>query len=159
MTEKPFKIIGVKRPEVDEKVDNLVKTLLGKKEYERYRKLPLTKKKVYIEKFKKSEIYRNYQDRLDYVNEHYKSGQKAGWMTDRGRIYIKYGPPDELVSRSFTEKIKPIQHWVYYGNGLHLIFMDIYGDGDYRLLWSNNPDEPGMPDWDRYLPEWLIEEY
>jgi GWxTD domain-containing protein len=39
----------------------------------------------------KDEHYR----RIEYANEHFQGG-KPGWMTDRGRIYIVYGPPDEI---------------------------------------------------------------
>ena len=39
----------------------------------------------------KEEHYR----RIEYANEHYSAGI-AGWRTDRGRIYIMYGPPDEI---------------------------------------------------------------
>lgn len=41
----------------------------------------------------KEEHYR----RIAYANEHFASG-KPGWMTDRGRIYIMYGKPDEIDS-------------------------------------------------------------
>ncbi len=41
----------------------------------------------------KDEHYR----RIEYANEHFPAG-KPGWMTDRGRIYIVYGPPDEIES-------------------------------------------------------------
>ena len=41
----------------------------------------------------KEEHYR----RIAYANEHYASGI-PGWKTDRGRIYIIYGPPDEIES-------------------------------------------------------------
>jgi GWxTD domain-containing protein len=41
----------------------------------------------------KEEHYR----RIAYANEHFASG-KAGWRTDRGMIYIKYGPADEIDS-------------------------------------------------------------
>src|SRR5207253_2951743 len=41
----------------------------------------------------KEEHYR----RIAYANEHYASGI-PGWRTDRGRIYIMYGPPDENES-------------------------------------------------------------
>jgi GWxTD domain-containing protein len=41
----------------------------------------------------KDEHYR----RIEYANEHFAAG-KPGWMTDRGRIYIVYGPPDEIDS-------------------------------------------------------------
>ncbi|HLW87634.1 MAG TPA: GWxTD domain-containing protein [Terriglobales bacterium] len=39
----------------------------------------------------KEEHYR----RIEYANEHFAAGI-AGWRTDRGRIYIMYGPPDEI---------------------------------------------------------------
>src|SRR5262249_7462405 len=39
----------------------------------------------------KEEHYR----RLAYANEHFASGV-PGWKTDRGMIYIKFGPPDEV---------------------------------------------------------------
>jgi GWxTD domain-containing protein len=41
----------------------------------------------------KDEHYR----RIEYANEHYAAGM-PGWMTDRGRIYIVFGPADEVES-------------------------------------------------------------
>jgi GWxTD domain-containing protein len=41
----------------------------------------------------KDEHYR----RIEYANEHFPAGM-PGWMTDRGRIYIVFGPPDEIES-------------------------------------------------------------
>src|SRR6266496_1983976 len=41
----------------------------------------------------KDEHYR----RIEYANEHFPAG-KPGWMTDRGRMYIVFGPPDEIES-------------------------------------------------------------
>jgi GWxTD domain-containing protein len=35
--------------------------------------------------------------RIEYANEHFAAGM-PGWMTDRGRIYIVFGPPDEIDS-------------------------------------------------------------
>ncbi len=43
----------------------------------------------------KEEHYR----RIAYANEHFASGI-PGWRTDRGRIYIEYGPPDEIEAHS-----------------------------------------------------------
>jgi GWxTD domain-containing protein len=42
-----------------------------------------------------NEFKEEYYRRIAYANEHYASGI-PGWKTDRGRIYIMYGPPDEL---------------------------------------------------------------
>jgi GWxTD domain-containing protein len=41
----------------------------------------------------KEEHYR----RIAYANEHFAAG-KPGWRTDRGEMYIKFGPPDEIES-------------------------------------------------------------
>jgi GWxTD domain-containing protein len=41
----------------------------------------------------KDEHYR----RIEYANEHFAAGV-PGWRTDRGRIYIVFGPPDEIES-------------------------------------------------------------
>src|SRR5689334_23463853 len=41
----------------------------------------------------KEEHYR----RIAYANEHFAAGI-PGWKTDRGQMYIKFGPPDEIES-------------------------------------------------------------
>jgi GWxTD domain-containing protein len=43
----------------------------------------------------KDEHYR----RIEYANEHFAAGI-PGWKTDRGRIYIVFGPPDEIESHA-----------------------------------------------------------
>ncbi len=47
----------------------------------------------------KDEIYR----RIAYADEHYSSGI-PGWRTDRGRIYITWGPPDQVESHTAGEE-------------------------------------------------------
>src|SRR5438067_2326971 len=49
----------------------------------------------------KEEHYR----RIAYANEHYASGI-PGWKTDRGRIYITFGPPDEIRSEEHTSELQ-----------------------------------------------------
>jgi GWxTD domain-containing protein len=46
-----------------------------------------------VENEYKEEHYR----RIAYANEHFAAG-KPGWRTDRGRIYVIFGPPDEIDS-------------------------------------------------------------
>ena len=48
----------------------------------------------------KDEHYR----RIAYANLHFPTATgKAGWKTDRGRIYIVYGPPDEIDDHSTSD--------------------------------------------------------
>ena len=49
----------------------------------------------------KEEHYR----RIAYANEHFAAGM-PGWKTDRGRIYIMYGPPDEIDLASFRRLLR-----------------------------------------------------
>jgi len=48
------------------------------------------------------ELIRIYYNRTLFAN-HYFSSYKAGWLTDRGMIYIIYGPPDRLYKNSEGE--------------------------------------------------------
>jgi GWxTD domain-containing protein len=58
----------------------------------------------------KDEHYR----RLTYVNEHYGSiAAQDGWRTDRGRIYIVLGPPQQVVSYLSARNVRPMEIWFY----------------------------------------------
>jgi len=94
----------------------------------------------------KEEHYR----RIAYANEHYASGI-PGWKTDRGRIYIIWGAPDEIEShptggpydRPMEEgggstTTYPWERWRYrYLEGIQenveLEFVDPSGSGEYHL--------------------------
>src|SRR2546430_6503897 len=52
----------------------------------------------------KEEHYR----RIAYANERFASGI-PGWKTDRGQIYIKYGPPDEIEFHAGGSYQRPIE--------------------------------------------------
>ena len=94
----------------------------------------------------KEEHYR----RIAYANERYASGI-PGWKTDRGRIYITFGPPDEIEShpsggtyeRPFEEgggttSTFPFEKWRYrwiqdIGSDIMIEFVDPTMTGEYRM--------------------------
>jgi GWxTD domain-containing protein len=94
----------------------------------------------------KEEHYR----RIAYANEHYASGI-PGWKTDRGRMYIMWGPADEVESHptggTYDRPMEegggstttyPWETWRYRymeGIGENVIweFVDPSGSGEYRL--------------------------
>lgn len=84
----------------------------------------------------KEEHYR----RIAYANIQL-AQEVPGWKTDRGRIYIVYGPPEEIktdLARTSDDRAKPIQVWHYhsimgYGQNVDLKFVDVCSCGDYRL--------------------------
>lgn len=97
-----------------------------------------------------NEYKEEYYRRIAYTNEHYASGI-PGWKTDRGRIYITYGPPDEIDShpsggtymRPQNEgggetSTFPFEDWRYryidgIGTNIILEFVDDSQSGEYRL--------------------------
>ncbi len=103
-----------------------------------------------------NEFKEQFYERIAYANEHFSSG-KAGRMTDRGRIYIKFGKPDEIESHPAggsyerpswegggSTSTYPFEKWFYrhipnVRSGVELEFVDPTGSGEYRL--ARNPDE------------------
>jgi GWxTD domain-containing protein len=99
--------------------------------------------------------------RIEFANEHFaavKLPWLEGWKTDRGRIYIILGPPDEIESRQLdvlppdpmhsgsTEKGPyPEEIWKYncapeHGDDLHIAFVDATGNGNFRLVQNPQLD-------------------
>jgi GWxTD domain-containing protein len=94
----------------------------------------------------KEEHYR----RIAYANERFASGF-PGWKTDRGRIYITYGPPDENESHPSggsyerpyeegggTTSTYPFEKWRYrwiegVGTDIIIEFVDPTMTGEYRM--------------------------
>jgi GWxTD domain-containing protein len=99
-----------------------------------------------IENEFKEEHYR----RIAYANENFASGI-PGWKTDRGRIYITYGPPDEKESHPSggsyerppeegggTTSTFPFEQWRYryiegVGSDIIIEFVDPTMSGEYRM--------------------------
>jgi GWxTD domain-containing protein len=72
-----------------------------------------------------------------------------GWRTDRGRIYVKYGSPDEQLDRVQAGRSVPYQVWRYRrGRDRYYVFADrSNGIGIYQLVHSNDVKEIGVPNW------------
>jgi GWxTD domain-containing protein len=103
-----------------------------------------------------NEFKQQFYERVAYANEHFSSG-KPGRLTDRGRIYIKFGKPDEVEAHPAggsyerpsyegggSTSTYPFEKWFYryipnVRSGVELEFVDPTGSGEYRL--ARNPDE------------------
>lgn len=63
----------------------------------------------------------------------------AGWSSDRGRIYIKFGKPDEITTDAFPIGRHPSISWIYYKLNLRFDFVDTKGFGSYPL-WNKDEE-------------------
>lgn len=103
-----------------------------------------------------NEYREEYYRRIAYANEHFTSGI-PGWKTDRGRIYIMFGPPDSKESHPSggsyqrpwyegggTTSTFPFEIWWYrhidgVGDGIEIEFVDPTMSGEYRI--ARSPEE------------------
>ena len=88
-----------------------------------------------------NELMQEYYRRVAFTIEAF-TVMQDGWRTDRGMIYILFGPPDEIHRGSFEIDMKPYQIWDYYLVGKQFVFRDETGFGNYRLdpMYLNNSD-------------------
>ena len=75
-----------------------------------------------------------YYRRIAYANEHFDDGFRKGWRSDQGRVYIVYGPPDEVERHTWDRSYShPYQVWHYYNISRSFVFVDFDGYGRYQL--------------------------
>jgi GWxTD domain-containing protein len=104
-----------------------------------------------VENEYKEEHYR----RIEYANEHFAAGI-PGWKSDRGRIYIMYGPADEIESHpsggSYERPMDegggetstyPFEDWRYrylegVGQEIIIEFVDTCMCGDYHMTMDRS---------------------
>jgi len=93
--------------------------------------------------------------RISAANEKYREPGKAstpGWRTDRGRIFLKYGAPDDVWRREHQGYTPALEVWKFTrGRSKYYIFGDRSNFGNWRLLHSDDLQEPGTPDWSETL--------
>ncbi len=82
----------------------------------------------------KDEHYR----RIEYANTHFGIGAD-GWRTDRGRIYIQLGPPEQVAKWIWHGRIRPSELWFYSNKDnpslpgfFYILFYQRDEVGDYR---------------------------
>lgn len=80
--------------------------------------------------------------RMETARGRYRSANRDGLKTDRGRIYVEYGEPDEVERRVLEVDRRPREYWQYYNQGFVFVFIDLTGSDDYRLVYTNCPHEP-----------------
>nr|MBN2277058.1 GWxTD domain-containing protein [candidate division Zixibacteria bacterium] len=92
-----------------------------------------------------NELQRDYYNRIAFANLNFGILKKEGWRTDRGMIFIQYGFPDQIEDFPFELDSKAYQIWYYYqpvssfdepsSEPRKFIFVDDWGDGDFRLQY------------------------
>jgi GWxTD domain-containing protein len=93
---------------------------------------------------------------IAYANQNFREGGRTrqGWKSDRGRIFLRNGPPEEILDQPHPPgEAPPYQVWRYRtGKDRWYCFADrSEGVGLYQLIHSSDIREQGVPNWGQIL--------
>ena len=97
-----------------------------------------------------------YKRKVEFVNERYGSKVIDGFRTDRGRVYLRYGPPNTITEEPYDPQAYPYEIWHYYEIGQQTNVKFIFYNRDlvtnnYELLHSDYIGEIQDPAWQMKL--------
>ncbi len=95
------------------------------------------------------EVFREFVKRVNDANLKFSETKKAGWQTDRGRVWILYGKPSEVQYYSNLPGFREFQAWSYENieHGVVFIFGVTGSFGDFKLLHSTKTGEVHNEAW------------
>ena len=140
-----------------------LKYIATRKQKQFYKDLNLEGKREFLSNFWKSrdpnpntvvnEAQKNYQNLLILANNKFTQGEQPGWKTDRGRVLLKYGQPDEIERHESSIDKKPYRKWYYHDieGGIEFVFVDMQGFGRYELVHSTARNELHDQNWRRFI--------
>lgn len=82
-----------------------------------------------------NELQEEFYHRVDFANNNFTVNalDKEGWQTDRGNIYMKYGPPTDVERHQDQLNLPPYEIWYYDKLDRRYYFEDKSGLGDFQL--------------------------
>jgi GWxTD domain-containing protein len=142
---------------------NKLRYLTSKKDKEIFKNLDPQSKRTFLAKFWRkldnrpntevNEFKIYYNSMIDYANANFGNMNKLGLETDRGRILLTYGTPNE-IDRNYMEINKnPHEIWHYHEleGGSLFVFADLTGFGEFDLIHSTYSRELNQPNWERLV--------
>ena len=93
-----------------------------------------------------------YQKEVALVNERFKMGNMPGYRTDRGRVYLQYGKPFDVIEVNNTAATYDYEIWQYPNDGktgdATFYFVNYsFTQNNFVLVHSTSLGEPQNPNW------------
>jgi GWxTD domain-containing protein len=85
---------------------------------------------------------RDYFTRIQVANLRFREEGGAGWLSDRGMVYVSLGDPDQLYEQGSVDISQRgrVQVWEYRRYQVQLMFVDQSGFGRWRLTTTSEAD-------------------
>jgi len=167
---RPFEIIQIDylsnnpllTEEEAEKGGKLIEYLGTPQEHDMYKNLSMQGKTKFLISFLKekdtspgtpeNEYLQSIMQRYNYANQHFGWGKIEGYKTDKGRILIKYGMPDETENYSSEANSSPYEIWTYMQDKAFIfVFGDKNSNGNFVLLHSTKEGEISNYNWKDFI--------
>ena len=93
-----------------------------------------------------------YLSRVAHCNSAFSVMGRQGYLTDRGRVYIVYGPPDDCDRHPNESEYRPYEIWSFNNiqGGVIFAFVQRTSTGDYELVHSTVRNELHDDNWMQY---------
>ncbi len=102
--------------------------------------------------------YKKFIETVGAIDVKFRSGFRYGFESDRGRTFLRFGRPDDLIHVEDDPGAPPYEIWVYYNfpqtnqkNVKFLFYNPSLAGEDFILLHSNARGEISNPRWERTL--------
>lgn len=102
------------------------------------------------------DAWMKYKEQVQMVQKFYASNFMNGFETDRGRVYLQYGPPNNIIVRETSPSDYPYEIWQYdkikrYSNKKFIFYNPDLVNNAYRLLHSDMIGELQNYRWQQQL--------
>ncbi len=98
---------------------------------------------------------RAYMNKIEEANRRFSQGSTPGYKMDKGRVFIKYGEPQNIERENSSSNQKPYEIWQYENlptqGSVIFIFADRMGFGRYELIHSTAIGEVHNQNWQQVV--------
>ena len=118
--------------------------------------------KFWLKKFPQNpaQEWVKYLTRIEQCNKMFSTMLRKGYLTDRGRVYLEYGPPNNIVEATDPSIAYPYQIWQYYTlthsqfNKKFVFFNFTGAMNEYTLIHSDARGEPQNDNWQQVIKKY-----
>ncbi|HUL01977.1 MAG TPA: GWxTD domain-containing protein [Gemmatimonadales bacterium] len=109
-----------------------------------------------------NELQTRFYARIADANRRFResgAAQVPGWRTDRGRVFMQRGDPDDVLRKPQSGPDRPWEAWKYTKERItKFVFLDLTRLGNYSLIYSDDKEERSPMDWTTMLSSDAIAE-
>jgi GWxTD domain-containing protein len=118
-----------------------IQYLIPINEYKRFLKMDEVRQESYLNEFWSRRDYWEFARRVEAAEKNFATRARRGRDSERGRFYIKNGPPDDIETVALSEWARPFELWHYAAAGYDALFCDTKEDDNPVLIRILKPGE------------------